>query len=700
MKAATAAARRGGALLPGGAARAWWRRRRRRLNTSSAVAARARAPLSPPLPPPPFFLVPRERDLFRVLAEVREAHFPRTTLRVAGGWVRDRILGRTSSDVDIVLDDVDGVTFATALTQHLENTAMKRKTSNKMYVVKKNPAQSKHLESASMKLFGLELDFVNLRTEDYGDDNDGRVPTSVSFGTAEMDASRRDLTINALFYNIEEDKVEDFTGRGLADISTNTLRTPPGRPAMDTLLEDPLRAVRSIRFASTLGFAIHEELWSAICHADVHCALRSKVSRERISVELVKMILKHQQPAEVKGGEVKATEEHAAAPRALEPLALIGQSGLHDVFFPVREAYDSGSSTPASVGFTPASDAWSADRWEAAAQCTDAATKALVSNGALADGDGNGDMKRTHEDLLLSSVLSGITVCVPDFYQALPEKRGGWGLFRHPVLNSRATITARRLGVLLPIETVLRAYLFSRRMNLCKKVIQKQITRRYVQRLCMPKRIARRISSIACGAWFAPLGALGGSGGEGVGVGGDDEDDGTHVVEELAMVWAWARAFGDPGDSDPAVAIGGVYHHRRATLEGVSSDLSAHAHGRECDDIVAATARLHRAISELGGAQRMLEQDKSGKLLTGDDVLTTFPELKRRNDIGIILFAHKLWMAVRFCNTLSHRHSAGWEDLEQPDALATARDEAVEWLRMVIVPNADLFFQLEEPYIK
>ena len=96
----------------------------------------------------------------------------------------------------------------------------------------------------------------------------------------------------------------------------------------------------------------------------------------------------------------------------------------------------------------------------------------------------------------------------------------------------------------------------------------------------------------------------------------------------------------------------------------------------------------------------MLEQDKSGKLLTGDDVLTTFPELKRRNDIGIILFAHKLWMAVRFCNTLSHRHSAGWEDLEQPDALATARDEAVEWLRMVIVPNADLFFQLEEPYIK
>ena len=73
----------------------------------------------------------------------------------------------------------------------------------------------------------------------------------------------------------------------------------------------------------------------------------------------------------------------------------------------------------------------------------------------------------------------------------------------------------------------------------------------------------------------------------------------------------------------------------------------------------------------------MLEQDKSGKLLTGDDVLTTFPELKRRNDIGIILFAHKLWMAVRFCNTLSHRHSAGWEDLEQPDALATARDDVV-----------------------
>ena len=61
----------------------------------------------------PFFpLVSKERDLFRVLAQVRQDAFPDTTLRVAGGWVRDRILGRRSNDIDIALDGVDGLEFA------------------------------------------------------------------------------------------------------------------------------------------------------------------------------------------------------------------------------------------------------------------------------------------------------------------------------------------------------------------------------------------------------------------------------------------------------------------------------------------------------------------------------------------------------------------------------------------------------------
>jgi tRNA nucleotidyltransferase (CCA-adding enzyme) len=46
------------------------------------------------------------------------------------------------------------------------------------------------------------------------------------FGTPEQDATRRDFTINALFYNINTGAVEDFTGRGLEDLRTGVIRTP------------------------------------------------------------------------------------------------------------------------------------------------------------------------------------------------------------------------------------------------------------------------------------------------------------------------------------------------------------------------------------------------------------------------------------------------------------------------------------------
>ncbi len=57
---------------------------------------------------------------------------------------------------------------------------------------------------------------------------------------------RRDFTLNALFYNARTGEVEDFTGRGRADLAAGVLRTPLD-PAV-TLDEDPLRALRAVRF--------------------------------------------------------------------------------------------------------------------------------------------------------------------------------------------------------------------------------------------------------------------------------------------------------------------------------------------------------------------------------------------------------------------------------------------------------------------
>ena len=63
-----------------------------------------------------------------------------------------------------------------------------------------------------MKVEGVSVDFVGLRAEEYA--SGSRIP-EVRLGTAEEDALRRDLTINALFYRVDTGAIEDLTGRGL-----------------------------------------------------------------------------------------------------------------------------------------------------------------------------------------------------------------------------------------------------------------------------------------------------------------------------------------------------------------------------------------------------------------------------------------------------------------------------------------------------
>lgn len=63
-------------------------------------------------------------------------------------------------------------------------------------------------------------------------------------GTPLEDAERRDLTINSMFYNIQEEKIEDFTGKGLDDLRASIARTP--LDPYKTFTDDPLRILRTI----------------------------------------------------------------------------------------------------------------------------------------------------------------------------------------------------------------------------------------------------------------------------------------------------------------------------------------------------------------------------------------------------------------------------------------------------------------------
>jgi poly(A) polymerase len=94
-----------------------------------------------------------------------------------------------------------------------------------------------------------------------GDENgivsDGMILRDNVFGTLEEDAFRRDFTVNALYYNIEDFSLVDYTG-GLADLEQHRLRMI-GDPEI-RVQEDPVRMIRAVRFAAKLGFTIDHQL--------------------------------------------------------------------------------------------------------------------------------------------------------------------------------------------------------------------------------------------------------------------------------------------------------------------------------------------------------------------------------------------------------------------------------------------------------
>ncbi|CAL9732851.1 CCA tRNA nucleotidyltransferase, mitochondrial [Monosporozyma unispora] len=207
-------------------------------------------------------------------------------LRITGGWVRDKLLGQGSHDLDIAINNMSGETFALGLNEYLlENYSKYGVKPHSIHKIDKNPEKSKHLETATTKLFNIEVDFVNLRSEEYTELS--RIPI-VNFGTPEQDALRRDATLNALFYNIQTDSIEDYTEKGRKDLEDGILRTP--LPPRQTFLDDPLRVLRLIRFASRFGFKIDQDVLNEMADPEINKCFYSKISRERIGVEMEKIL--------------------------------------------------------------------------------------------------------------------------------------------------------------------------------------------------------------------------------------------------------------------------------------------------------------------------------------------------------------------------------------------------------------------------
>ena len=218
-------------------------------------------------------------------------------------------MGIDSHDLDIAIDKMMGQKFAELFSGYLRTKGVHASSCG---VIQSNPDRSKHLETATLSVNGQLVDFVNLRAEAYA--SHSRIPHSIGFGTPLEDALRRDITINSLFYNIHTEAVEDFTEKGLNDLQCGTIRTP--LTPKETLLDDPLRLLRVIRFATRFQYAIVPDLLIAMKDHLVHKSLKDKVSRERVGIELDKIL----------------SDRHA-----LQGLFLVNEVDVFNIIFAVPE---------------------------------------------------------------------------------------------------------------------------------------------------------------------------------------------------------------------------------------------------------------------------------------------------------------------------------------------------------------------------
>ena len=210
--------------------------------------------------------MPLSNPIFPIIAQAARESGVRAF--VIGGYVRDFFLERPCKDIDIVVEG-SGIDLA-------EKVAAQLQTPVHLF---------KQFGTAMLRYHDMEIEFVGARKESYRADS--RKPI-VEDGTLEDDQLRRDFTVNALAFSLQQEDygclIDPFGG--VKDMQNGLLRTPLDPDT--TYSDDPLRMVRAVRFAAQLGFTIVPESLASI-QRNAH---RLKiVSMERITEEWHKILM-------------------------------------------------------------------------------------------------------------------------------------------------------------------------------------------------------------------------------------------------------------------------------------------------------------------------------------------------------------------------------------------------------------------------
>lgn len=209
---------------------------------------------------------------------------------VVGGYVRDVLMGRTRTDIDVTIVG-DAQRFANGVARVFNSKAV----------------HYERFRTSMVPIGEHKLEFVGTRAEAYAPDSRDPIVTE---GTLDDDLRRRDFTVNAMAASLRASSLGEVVDLfdGVADLDRKVLRTP--LDPVVTMSDDPLRMMRAARFAAQLQFAIVPDVLDAM-HG---MADRIKIiSQERITDEFLKIL---------------------AAPRPSIGLAVLFETGLLQHVFP------------------------------------------------------------------------------------------------------------------------------------------------------------------------------------------------------------------------------------------------------------------------------------------------------------------------------------------------------------------------------
>jgi poly(A) polymerase len=189
---------------------------------------------------------------------------------LVGGGVRDMLLGREPKDFDIATN---------ARPEEVKKLFRNCMLIGRRFRLAHVRFENEIIEVATFRAQGDGASDDEARTEN------GRILRDNVYGTLEEDAWRRDFTVNALYYNIQDFSVVDYVG-GMADLQSGMLRLI-GDPRQ-RYHEDPVRMLRAVRFAAKLGFRVHPDSEAPIFEL---AHLLEDIPSARLFDEILKLFL-------------------------------------------------------------------------------------------------------------------------------------------------------------------------------------------------------------------------------------------------------------------------------------------------------------------------------------------------------------------------------------------------------------------------